>query len=55
MTYSVEIWDNKYPYSKSLKVLNFDNWESSYKMALLFAELNPVTIWKNNIRIMDIG
>ena len=53
--YSVEIWDNKYPYSKSLKILYFGNWEDSYKNALLMAEYNPVTIWRNDCRIMDIG
>lgn len=57
MTYTVEIWDRKYPYAKSLKEISF----GSFDMALDFANsINdkkdiPVTIWKNNIRIMDIG
>lgn len=53
--YSVEIWDNKYPYSKSIQILNFDNWEDSYKCALFHAKYKPVTIWRNNCRVMDIG
>ena len=57
MAYTVEIWDKKYPYAKSLKEVCFESFDMALDFAASINEKkdNPVTIWENNVRVMDIG
>lgn len=52
---NVEVWDKMGIDTKSLFIVDFDNFKDAVKFANKIGNYHPVTIWKNNCRVMDIG